>query len=109
MLSLIKCVASYTKWDENKLLLKSVSKFLALNLKVVGVSPSCIRFLSFRYHIKALVISGNQSFISQLSNVVGPLGKSSIFSFPWDLKFKALLITKSQKLSFAQAELSSDT
>ena len=58
--------------------------------------------------MKALVISDNQSFISQLLNVVGPLRESSIFSFPWDLKFKALLITKSQKLSFAQAELSFD-
>ena len=85
-----------------------MSKFLALDLKVVGVSLSCIRFLSFRYHMKALVISSNQSFISQLLNVVGPLGESSIFSFPWDLKFKALLITKSQKLSFAQAEHSFD-
>ena len=31
--------------------LKSESKFLALNLKIVGVSPLCIRFVSFRYHI----------------------------------------------------------
>ena len=35
--------------------LKSVSKFLALNFKIVGVSPSCIRFLSFGYQMKALL------------------------------------------------------
>ena len=29
-------------------------KILALNLIIVGVSPSCIRCLSFRYHMKAL-------------------------------------------------------
>ena len=34
--------------------LKSVSKFLALNFKIVGVSPSCMKFLSFRYQMKAL-------------------------------------------------------
>ena len=33
---------------------KSVSKFLALNFEIVGVSPSCIRFLSFGYQMKAL-------------------------------------------------------
>ena len=35
--------------------LKSVSKFLALNFKIVGVSASCIKFLSFRYNVKALL------------------------------------------------------
>ena len=46
----------------------------------------------------------NQSVISQ---VVGPLGeKFDFFSFPWDLKFEALLITKPQKI--CSAELSHD-
>ena len=51
------------------------------------------------------VISG---FISQILKVVRPLamGRKFDFSFPWDLKFEALLITEPQKLSFAQAELS---
>ena len=34
--------------------LKIVSKFLAPNFKIVGVSPSCIKVLSFRYQMKAL-------------------------------------------------------
>ena len=33
----------------NQSLLKSVSKLLALNLKIIGVSASCIRFLFFIY------------------------------------------------------------
>ena len=36
------------------------------------------------------------------------MGETSIFSTPWDLKFEAHLITKAQKLSFGQAELSYD-
>ena len=38
------------------------------------------------------VISNNQSFISQILRVVGPLGEKFKFSVPWDLKFKAILI-----------------
>ena len=34
--------------------LKCVPKFIALNFKIVGVSLSCIKFLSFRYQMKAL-------------------------------------------------------
>ena len=58
------------------------------------------------FHI--LIISDNQSFISQILKVVGPLGGKVrfFFSFSWDLKFETLLITKPQKLSFTQAELS---
>ena len=100
MLSLIKCVAFYTKWDENKQLLKPVSKFLALNLKVVGVSPSFIRFLSFRYHMKALVISGNQSFISQLLNIVGPLGEKFDFFNPLGFEIQSAFDHKISKIKF---------
>ena len=31
---------------------KSVSKFLALDLKIVGVFPSCIKVLSFRFYMR---------------------------------------------------------
>ena len=59
-----------------------------------------------------LVISSDQSFTSQILKVVGLLSEKFDFLFPWDLKFKVLLITKPgqkpQKSSFAQAELQKD-
>ena len=53
-----------------------------------------------------LVISSNPSLISQILKVVGPLGENFGFSLPWELKFKAILMRKTQKLSFAQVKVS---
>ena len=47
------------------------------------------------------MIGNNNSFITQNLKVVGPLaGKFDFFSVPQDLKFKAILITETQKIKF---------
>ena len=50
-------------------------------------------------------IGNNKSFISQNLKVEGPLGGKFDFFVSRDLKFKAILITKSQKSSSTLSEL----
>ena len=50
--------------------------------------------------MKALVISGNQSFISQLLNVVGPLGEKFDFFIPLGFEIQSAFDHKIYKIKF---------
>ena len=41
-----------------------------------------------------LVISNSHSVIPKILKVVGPLGKRSCFSVPWDLKYQRVTIVR---------------
>ena len=53
------------------------------------------RSKSGRFHI--YVVSNDQSFLSQYLKVLGSSGEKFDFLLTWDLKFKAVLITRPQK------------
>ena len=52
-----------------------------------------------------IVVSNNQNFISQILRGEVLWEKSSNFSVPWDLKFKAILIWELQESSSTQSDL----
>ena len=76
-------------------------------LLLIHLKTQNIVFFQLLFHIQQsmtrnfymIVISTNQSFISQIWRIVRPLGKSLIFLVPWDLKFKEVLITKPRNSS----------
>ena len=57
------------------------------------------RLLSQGYKVNRLPNTFKKFYVS-FHKFVGPSGKSSIFSFPGDEKFKVLLTTKPQKFKF---------
>ena len=74
-----------------------------LGTKFIGrwcFSIMFIRFLSFRYHMKALIISGNQSFILQLLNIVGPLREQFDFFIPLGFEIQSPFDHKVSKIKF---------
>ena len=54
------------------------------------------------------VISNSQSLISQILKVVSLLEKKSFILVPWDLKYKRIMILRSQNSSSTHSELFND-
>ena len=73
------------------------------NLRYETLYIADYKYVNISSFLSSAIISW--SFISQTLKVAGPLGGKFDFSVSQDLKFKATLITKSQKSSYTLSEL----